>query len=211
MTKARQARKAASGSKLTPKQAVFVDEYLLDLNATQAAIRAGYSADSAASIGEENLKKPEIAAAVRRAMDNRAERTRIAQDRVVEELKAIGFAKITDVINWKTYDLADIEKQSVQAKQEWDEDGEEGVGDAIPIGVFFTDVKFRDSAELPPNIAAAIAGVKKDAQGKLSISMHDKKGALVTLGRHLGMFDSKTKVTPGNDGSVTVEIQRFGK
>jgi len=45
---------------LTEKQLAFVDEYLVDLNATQAAIRAGYSSDTAASIGHENLTKPEI-------------------------------------------------------------------------------------------------------------------------------------------------------
>lgn len=45
---------------LTPKQKKFIDEYLKDLNATQAAIRAGYSEKTAYSIGQENLKKPEI-------------------------------------------------------------------------------------------------------------------------------------------------------
>ena len=49
---------------MTPKQTRFVEEYLVDLNATQAAIRAGYSAKTAYSIGQENLSKPEIANAV---------------------------------------------------------------------------------------------------------------------------------------------------
>jgi len=49
-------------AKLTPKQKAFVEEYLIDLNATQAAIRAGYSPATAGSIGSENLKKPEIRA-----------------------------------------------------------------------------------------------------------------------------------------------------
>ena len=48
---------------MTPKQEIFVREYAIDLNATQAAIRAGYSEKTAYSIGQENLKKPEIAAA----------------------------------------------------------------------------------------------------------------------------------------------------
>ncbi len=55
----------AQPAHLTAKQQRFVEEYLIDLNATQAAIRAGYSAKTAASIGSENLTKPEIAAAVR--------------------------------------------------------------------------------------------------------------------------------------------------
>ena len=59
--------------KLTPKQEMFVREYLVDLNATQAAIRAGYSADTARQIGTENLAKPSIATAIQQAMGERFE------------------------------------------------------------------------------------------------------------------------------------------
>jgi len=52
---------------LTPKQQRFVEEYLIDLNATQAAIRAGYSEKTAYSVGHENLKKPEIQKAIEEA------------------------------------------------------------------------------------------------------------------------------------------------
>ncbi len=68
---------------LTAKQQRFVDEYLKDLNATQAAIRAGYSKKSAASIGEENLRKPDIQAKVRSAAQERSQRTAITQDYVL--------------------------------------------------------------------------------------------------------------------------------
>lgn len=54
--------------KLTPKQQRFVDEYLLDLNATQAAIRAGYSRRSARQIGAENMSKPAISGAIAAAI-----------------------------------------------------------------------------------------------------------------------------------------------
>lgn len=74
---------------LTPKQQVFVAEYLKDLNATQAAVRAGYSAKTAYSIGEENLKKPVIASAIQEAMDKRAERTEITQDYVLRGIQEI--------------------------------------------------------------------------------------------------------------------------
>jgi phage terminase small subunit len=69
--------------KLTPKQTLFVAEYLIDLNATQAAIRAGYSKKTAYSIGNENLSKPVIAAAIQLAFTNRVERTEIDQDWVL--------------------------------------------------------------------------------------------------------------------------------
>lgn len=77
---------------MTRKQQAFVNEYLVDLNATQAAIRAGYSERSAASIGEENLRKPEIRAAVDEAFAARAERVEVTQDEVVGGLKGIATA-----------------------------------------------------------------------------------------------------------------------
>ena len=72
---------------MTPKQKTFVEEYLIDLNATQAAIRAGYSEATAYSIGQENLKKPEIAKAIQAAMDERSERTEVTQDYVLDVIK----------------------------------------------------------------------------------------------------------------------------
>ena len=65
---------------LTPKQERFVAEYLIDLNATQAAIRAGYSVKTAKQAGSENLSKPDIAKAVQDAQAARAARTEITQD-----------------------------------------------------------------------------------------------------------------------------------
>lgn len=73
----------------TAKQQRFVDEYLVDLNATQAAIRAGYSEDTAYSIGSENLSKPEIATAIQVAMDQRAQRTKITSDYVLSTVYAV--------------------------------------------------------------------------------------------------------------------------
>lgn len=79
---------------LTPKQQRFVAEYLVDLNATQAAIRAGYSAKTAHVIGPENLGKPEVAAAVQEGMAKRSMRTMVTADRVLEEAARLAFADI---------------------------------------------------------------------------------------------------------------------
>ena len=68
---------------LTPKQQRFVEEYLIDLNATQAAIRAGYSEKTAKEIGSENLTKPNIAKAIQEAQSKLSERTGITQDYVL--------------------------------------------------------------------------------------------------------------------------------
>ena len=71
---------------LTDKQKAFVQEYLIDLNATQAAIRAGYSKKTAAVVGHENLRKPYIAEAVAEAQAARARRTQIDADYVLETI-----------------------------------------------------------------------------------------------------------------------------
>lgn len=92
---------------MTKKQKRFVEEYLIDLNATQAAIRAGYSSDSAGSIGEENLKKPEISSAVAKAMAERSRRTGVNADRVLLELAKIAFSRITDVVDPATAKIKD--------------------------------------------------------------------------------------------------------
>lgn len=85
--------------KLTKKQQLFVDEYLIDLNATQAAIRAGYSVNDAKEQGYENLTKPHIQEAVAKSMAERSKRTGVNQDRVVLELAKIAFVKMTDVVD----------------------------------------------------------------------------------------------------------------
>jgi phage terminase small subunit len=71
--------------KLTPKQQRFVEEYLIDLNATQAAIRAGYSRNSARQIGDENLSKPGIADAVAKAKRERSEATKVDAEWVLKQ------------------------------------------------------------------------------------------------------------------------------
>ena len=82
---------------MTAKQQTFVQEYLVDLNATQAAIRAGYSPKTAHVIGPENLGKPIIAEAVVAAMEERAERTGITQDQVVTEIARMAFYEIPEM------------------------------------------------------------------------------------------------------------------
>lgn len=78
-----------SDKQLTAKQQRFVQEYLIDLNATQAAIRAGYSEKTAYSIGEENLKKPDIAEVIKKAIDKRAEKAELTAEKVLNDIESI--------------------------------------------------------------------------------------------------------------------------
>lgn len=87
---------------MTKKQRRFCEEYLIDLNATQAAIRAGYSPDTAKAIGCENLTKPDIRAHIDKAMAERSKRTGVNADRVIQELAKIAFVNATEVIDPKT-------------------------------------------------------------------------------------------------------------
>jgi phage terminase small subunit len=84
---------------LTPKQQKFVEEYLIDLNATQAAIRAGYSVRSANEIGNENMSKPSIQAEISKAMAERSRRTGVNQDRIVQELARLAFVSVPGFVS----------------------------------------------------------------------------------------------------------------
>lgn len=85
---------------LTGKQARFVEEYIVDLNATQAAIRAGYSEKTAEVQGHQLLKKTSVCEAVQAAKAERSKRTEITADAVVKELARIGFSDIADFLSF---------------------------------------------------------------------------------------------------------------
>jgi phage terminase small subunit len=87
---------------MTKKQKRFAEEYLIDLNATQAAIRAGYSPETAKSIGSENLTKPDIRAYIDKEIAKQSKRTGINADRVLRELAKVAFANAADVVDRKT-------------------------------------------------------------------------------------------------------------
>lgn len=154
---------------LTEKQKRFVDEYLVDLNATQAALRAGYSEKTAYSIGQENLKKPEIQLRLQERQKAREGRTEITQDKVLAELAKIGFASITDYLEYKT----------VQRVIGHDKDGEPVIDWAMLVNAF-------DSAGVD---GSAISEVSVSKDGTFKFKLYDKGKALELIGKHLGMFD----------------------
>ena len=90
-------------AKLTAKQKRFRDEYLIDLNATQAAIRAGYSSKTANEQGARLLANVSVQEAIAKATAERSKRTGISQDRVIQELARIAFVNPQNVINPKMH------------------------------------------------------------------------------------------------------------
>ena len=150
-------------SKLTPRQQKFVAEYLVDMNATQAAIRTGYSARSAFVQGSRLLSKDKIKTAVKVGRAKLASKLEITQERVLLEYARIAFADTGSVMTW----------------------GPHGVS-------------AKPSHELSDDERCAVAEVSQtvSANGDLSmrVKMHDKKGALDSLARHLGLFVDRVEV-----------------
>ena len=108
---------------LTAKQSIFVDEYLVDGNATRAAKTAGYSEKTAKETGCENLTKPNVAAAIAKAQEARAQRTEITADKVLRELAKLGFSNMEDFASVDdkgsaTLDLSDISRDQFAAVTE---------------------------------------------------------------------------------------------
>lgn len=183
---------------LNPKQKRFCAEYLIDLNAAQAAIRAGYSAKTARQIGQRLLTHVDIQAEISRGMKAREERTEITQDRVLQELAKIGFADARDVVNWGIKEVAfgfDDEGKRLPPDQ---------IGDATVVQYIpapFVEPVNRD--DLPPAVAKAVKKVALTTNG-FTIEMHDKVGALQKIGDHLGMFRQKVEVSGPDGGPVEV-------
>lgn len=84
---------------LTVKQKAFVDEYLIDLNGTQAAIRAGYSENSANEIAAQNLAKLSIKQAIEKALEERKSRVILTQDQVLKDIALIKQAAMADKVD----------------------------------------------------------------------------------------------------------------
>lgn len=102
---------------LTPKQQRFVEEYLVDLNATQAAIRAGYKANAARQAGCENLTKPDIAAAIEARRAKLTEAAEVNAERVMREVALIALADPRSVMTWGPKGVTLIDSKTLTRDQ----------------------------------------------------------------------------------------------
>jgi phage terminase small subunit len=147
---------------LTDKQERFCQEYIIDLNGTQAAIRAGYSEKTSGAIAEQNLKKLEIQERVQQLQQKIQERVEITADNVVKELAKIGFMDIGELYD-EDGNIKKIGDLSVKAK-------------ASISSVKVTEKSYgRDDNET--------------FEKTIEMKLWDKGKALVELGRHLGIFE----------------------
>lgn len=164
-------------TKLTPKQKIFVDEYLVDLNATRA-YKAAYKNikkdETAAVNGNRLLRNAKVKDHIDKRMKDRERRTEVTQDKVLQELAKIGFADIKDYLEYKTA------KTVVQH----DENGE-------PVIDYQQIVNVIDSKEVDTSVIQEVS-IGKD--GTFKFKLYDKQKALVDIGKHLGMFTDKVEV-----------------
>lgn len=170
---------------LTDKQRAFVQEYLLDLNATQAAIRAGYSKKTAYATGAENLRKPQIAHEIEEGKAKRAERTRVDQDKVVKELAKLGLSDMRELAQWDEYGV------------HWRYSG--NLTDEAAACV--KDVSFTREVRYDKN------GDRIETT-QMKLALHDKKAALKMLGDHLGIFGGTDEHPDGSDFLRGAEARR---
>lgn len=155
---------------MNARQELFCREYVIDLNATRAAIAAGYSENTARAIGYENLTKPYIRRFVDKLKSERASRLGIKADKVVEELCRLAFSNMLDYLNVvggePRLDFSTLTRDQAAAIQEIREDTTGGTGDG-----------------------------ERKLVLRATFKLADKGANLERLGRHLGMFQDNVKVT----------------
>ncbi len=154
---------------LNPKQSRFIQEYLIDLNATQAAIRAGYSKKTAQEQSSRLLLNVIIANAISEAQAERGQRTGITQDRVIQELAHAAFLDIKDLFE---------DDGSLKLVRDMPETVRRAISGLEVTEIF-------DRAD----------GDQKTAIGLLKkVKLVDKSGNLELIGKHLGMFKTEVKI-----------------
>lgn len=177
-------------TKLTNKQSVFCREYLIDLNAAQAAIRAGFSPKHPNDGGAKLMAKPHVKAEIKRLMTEREKRLGIAADEIIYELVIIAKANAADFVQ-------------VTNRKEIDKNGN-------PVEV--CRVRIKPTDEIDQGKIAALAGIRQSACG-VEVKLYDKLKALELLMRHMGLLRNKTEER--DKVEITVEladqIKEWGK
>ena len=185
--------------KLSNKQQIFINEYMIDFNATRAYKAAGFkytTENSAGVMAHKLLKKPNIKEQVDARIKEREKRLEVTQDKVVNELARIAFADLRDFLEYRT-------EKTVIGK---DRDTGEPIVDYQQI------IDVIDSRKVDTKVVQEVS-IGKD--GTFKFKLYDKQKALSDLGRHLGMFVDKVEhsggvnVTNPFEGLTTEELKKL--
>ena len=166
---------------ITDKMKRFINEYLVDFNATQAAIRAGYSESTAQEQSSQLLARPDIRALIAEGQKAIAERTQTFQDSAVEELKIVGFSDLADFLTVKEGGIVEQKSFDQLTKEQ-----------TKCIKKIKQTVRTSHSSD----------GTILHQTATLEIELHDKLKALELLGRHLGMFNDTLRL----EGALPLQI-----
>lgn len=226
----------AQDVQLTPKQQRFVEEYLVDLNGTQAAIRAGYSPNGAEVTASKLLTLAKVQAAVSEGRRKLSERAEISQEMVLKRWLEIATANPNDLIQfrrvccrycfgqgheyqWKDaeeYERA-IHNATINELEPPEDTGGYGFDPTIRPhpkcpkchGEGYGEVHANDTRDLTGGALALYAGVKQTKEG-FEIKMHDQAKALENIARHLGMFNDKLTLKGDEEHPVMVLLRQMG-
>lgn len=167
-------------SALNPKQKRFVDQYLVDLNATQAAIRAGYSEKTAKQIGSRLLSHVDVAKAIEAGQAKLAEKHGVTLEKIVAELALLGFSNMQDYMRSSADGDPFLDFSALTREQ----------------AAALTEVTVEDFKD----------GRGEDARDvkRVKFKLADKRAALVDLGKHLGMFTDKVQLSGPNGGAIPI-------
>lgn len=188
---------------LTPKQKIFADEYLIDLNATRA-YKAAYPSckkdETAAAAGARLLRNVKVAEYIQERMKERERRIEITQDWVLEELRKIASANGTD--------FAQVVREPVIQNNSYVMDPDTGRVQTRDV------VRIVPTEELPEEKRMAIAAIKETKFG-INVETYDRVRALELIGRHLGMFKDRVELSGQVDtanpyaGLTTEELKKL--
>ncbi|WP_324623080.1 terminase small subunit [Delftia lacustris] len=217
--------KSTDAQALTARESKFIDEFLVDLNGTQAAIRAGYSAKTARQIASENLSKPHIQVAIAEARKQQQERTQITADAMLQQAWLIATADARELIETKVaccrhcwgenFRYQRTVSEMNQARESWraegkapedfDEEGGIGFNPHRPphpdctacVGDGYAREVIKDTRYLSPAAAQLYAGVKRTKDG-LQVLTHSKEAFAEKIWKYLGMYerDNQQKSDP---------------
>jgi phage terminase small subunit len=210
---------------LNTKQKRFVEEYLVDLNGTQAAIRAGYAVIGAATQASRLLLNVEIQALISAGRDQMADTTGITAEKVLERWWQLATANPAEVSQYRRgacrychgfdneYHWIDEAEFARQVKENPDRNLDDfgGYGfkrlarpaDDCPRceGEGIQEAWFADTRDLSPKAALLFDGVKRTVNG-IEIKVKDQAAALVQVAKHLGMFTEQVDLS-SKDGTMT--------
>jgi phage terminase small subunit len=173
--------------RLTNKQEMFCREYLIDLNAKQAAIRAGYSHKTAEVQGSRLLSNAKVSSFIQELKAEREQRLEIDSDKVLQEVYDVAMARVTDiasVVKAKRVIGLNSDGEVVEAEQEY--------------------VSFKESEDWPENAKAAVASLGMNKEG-IVMKMHDKGAHLEKLMKHLGLYAEDNNQNRPNEIKITID------